>query len=558
MSLRTRIPAALAAAFLAAGVSPAADAPAAVAQSQPLGETLTLVRGLVKKYGGEDALAKFNDGLAKALGEKGYDGLDMTKPLRGYMVLTDDPQQPGGVVMLPVTGEKEFIALLKRTKLDVTPVKGAEGLYVLEPQDGGDAEKKVRLRFAGQHAYIGINLPDAELAASKLATPEQVTVPGRSGLFSLRSYIQRMPKGAMEQNKEQMEQAKGMLDGLPLPDDLKASLGKLLDTSVKFSERQYKEGDTYDVRVDLDPVTDDLTFDVILKAKPGTQLAKEIAGYKTPTNRFISLLTADTVVGFATRLPLFTPEIRETVVEAVKLGVASQEDKIPPPAKRLADEALAGVLRTIKSGGFDLGFALNGPLKGGGYSLTVGVSFEDTKGLEKETRDAIKDAPEGVENFVKLDAEKANGIGIHTVELTQFVPPEGKKFLGEKSSLAFAFAPKAIYVAVGEDAVARVKTGLAGKLEPAPVVKVVTNGKRLLKLMELNESNPLAPETKALFDKEDKLVTGLSMTLEGGEAFTTRVRLRAAAFFAAGAIGVKRQGKPVPLPAAPVPAAKIK
>lgn len=546
MSLRNRFPAAFAAAFLVAGFAPAAE-PGVIVQSQSFGETLGLVRGLAERYGGSKMLQEFNDEITKKLGEKGFTGLDQTRPLHGYMVQTDDPQQPGGVVLIPISTEKEFKDLLKRLGGELAPLKDAEGLYEVVPPEGTDANgKSVRLRFVGTYAYVGFNLPDAELAADKLVAPEKLVVPGPSSLLTMRTYFQRFPKDAYAQNKEQMQQVKDVLDGLPLPEDLKGNVIKLIDTSMEFSARMAKEGDIYDLRVDVDGATDDLKFDVVVKPLPGTALEKQITAYTGPTNRFASMMAKDAIFGVVTRLPLFTPEIRGTVSDGIKLLAESQEAQIPEPAKAIADEAIAGVMRTVKSGAFDFGSAIYGPNKDGRYSIALGVSFVDPAAVEKEMRELLKTAPEGVENFVKLDAEKADGVGIHVVTAGGFLPPEPQEMFGEKSVLAFAFAPKAILVAFGEDAVARVKVAIAAKPQPSPVAHVVTDGPALMKFAE-KSGQPIDPQAKAMFDKDGGQKTAFRMDIAGGKVMTVTTRLRLAPFFLAGFGGVGSVSKPEPI-----------
>ena len=537
MKLRTVL--ALATALVSAGAARAAD-PAVVVQVQPVGKSLSDFRTIAEKFGGKDALEKFNEAVAGKLGEKGFSGLDLTRPVVGYLVNPTDPEAMGGVVVVPVTDEKEFLAFLKRTEIDAEAVKDEKGLYALEMPEGGNPNgKPIRLRFVGANAYVGVNVENADLAEAKLVAPEKLTVSGPPALIAVRQFIQKYPKDALEKNKESMKQVTDAIANLPVPDQLKEGFGSLMKLSQRMSEQQIKEGDTYDMRVNLDPRSYDLTLDIALKALPGTPLAKDLAARKATTNRFAGLTTPDTITGFATRLPLFSQEIRKLVVDGLKEAKKFQEDNIPEPAKAIADEAFAGLLRTVESGDFDLGFALDGPTKDDVYGFTLAVSFEDASGVEKELRAALKNLPAEAAGFVKLDAAKAGGVSIHTAAVGGFLPPDQKKLFGDSAELAFAFGPKGVYAALGTDAVAKVKAAVAAKPAAAPVLKVVTNGKRLLKFVE-QSGKEIPAEQAAMFDKEDKQTTAMTLSVEGGDTLAVKFTVRLTPFFLAGAAGAKK------------------
>ena len=191
------------------------------------------------------------------------------------------------------------------------------------------------------------------------------------------------------------------------------------------------------------------------------------------------------------------------------------------------------MIRTVESGSFDLAFAVTGPNKDEAYGINLGVSFEDPSAVEKEFKAALKNLPDGVQGFVKLDAAKVGAVGIHTLNVGGFVPPNGQKILGDKAVVAIAFAPKGLYVSVASDAVAQIKAALAAKPAAAPVLKVVTNGKRMTDLIELS-GQPIPEDSAAMFDKEDKQTTAMAVSIEGGDALTVRYTIRLTPFFLVG------------------------
>ena len=93
--------------MFAPSLAPAAD-PAVVYQTQPLGRLLDDVRAHVQSLGGEEAAKSFNkDIIKRSLGDKGFDGFDLNRPIVGYIDVPADPMDAVAVVCFPITGEKE-------------------------------------------------------------------------------------------------------------------------------------------------------------------------------------------------------------------------------------------------------------------------------------------------------------------------------------------------------------------------------------------------------------------------------------------------------------------
>src|SRR4051794_30647261 len=83
----------------------AADPPI-VFQTQPAGRMLADVKAVVKMAGGDKAVKQFNDQLQQHLGAKGLDGLDLQRPILGYVIPTAKFEETVAVVVFPVADEK--------------------------------------------------------------------------------------------------------------------------------------------------------------------------------------------------------------------------------------------------------------------------------------------------------------------------------------------------------------------------------------------------------------------------------------------------------------------
>src|SRR5437762_13972151 len=113
--MRVRASFALAAVFATVGtVTAEPPKPTAVIRTQPVSRLLSESKEIVRQVGGQaegDRLVKqFEKALRDALGEQGFEGLDINRPLAGYVVLRDQLEDTGLVLVVPVSGEKEFVA----------------------------------------------------------------------------------------------------------------------------------------------------------------------------------------------------------------------------------------------------------------------------------------------------------------------------------------------------------------------------------------------------------------------------------------------------------------
>src|SRR5829696_1903375 len=103
----------LTAAALFAPSTFAAD-PAITFQTHPLDRVLDDLRAAADLVGGEKAVKAVNKAIKDKLGEKGFDGLDLSRPVVGYVLLDPKPENVVSVIAFPITGEKEFIAFCDR------------------------------------------------------------------------------------------------------------------------------------------------------------------------------------------------------------------------------------------------------------------------------------------------------------------------------------------------------------------------------------------------------------------------------------------------------------
>src|SRR5262245_35716230 len=121
MDMLLRSVAAVAAAvFLTAPGFAEPPKPVVIAQSKPVSRQLAELREMIRHAAGPGAdkvLKELDNGIKGALGEQGFEGIDVNRPLGAYVVLSDDITSSSAVIVVPITGEKEFVGFLERMKL---------------------------------------------------------------------------------------------------------------------------------------------------------------------------------------------------------------------------------------------------------------------------------------------------------------------------------------------------------------------------------------------------------------------------------------------------------
>jgi hypothetical protein len=546
--MRTRL---LALAALLLGTTAATAQPAGpplppiVFQSQPVGRILDDLRTGADLVGGEKGVQALNKGLKEWLGEKGFDGLDLTRPLVGYVVLAPKPEDITAVVAFPVTGEAEFLALCDRVNKDRLKVDEKDRtLYHMPPLD---PRYKAVMRFQERYAYIayGAN-PMPHVDARALVPMARLYDPAERGLVSARLHVDRVPAPVKLAAFQLLQEAKKTLfDDTPLGRDkdaepvvkaVTAELEKLVARYLKF----VPDVGSVAARLLLDAPSGNIVVEATLAGKPGTELAKTIAAFKPTANKFGAVVDhPDTVGGFKFRLPLFEEELRNVVVTGLEEGGKEAIKNAKEDGKAAAEELFKGLVRTVKTGEFDVVAAVRGPDKDGWFTLVGAVAFEDTAKLEKEVRTLIeKDPPPG---GIKWDAAKVGAVAVHTFKIPpgDFLDPT-KVFGGDNCTVAFAFAPHGVFAAMGPDAVATVKDALAVKPAPAPFFDLLINPVRTTKLIGkiVGPDDPDLTNVANVLGNENKLVSVMSATVEGGKelraAFTLNLKVlpRAAAYTA--------------------------
>ncbi len=549
--MRSRSILAITAMFAFVGIATAEPpSPAAVIQLKPVSRLLSEYREAIKQVGGktkgEDLVKEFDKELKEALGEKGLEGIDINRPIAAYVVLKDEPDKAQLTVLVPITTDKDFIALLERMELKVEAVKDNAGLYKLEgPNELFPNASYVRFTNAGW-AYVSLNQGEPT-DAKDLISVGNLIGNADPALVSAKFYPGRVPekfiKTALDQLDESVATIKGFLAGagpeMKLPLTFLEQGPKLLR---RYAEQAVKEASEVGLKFGFDPMTGDTTTELKVIPKDGTALAKEIAAKPPTASRLAAIIPKDAAVGFTVQAPLFAKELREIVgalFGTAEAGLADAE--IPEAFQPLVKQALKGLTGSVKAGKLDAAVALVGPNKDGKFTFMVGLSMDETAALEKVARATVK-ASEFAKEF-EFDVVKVGDVGVHKIPFARLLPEDAEndlaKIFGDKLAGATAFAKDAVIFAFGPDAVDSVKTALEAKPIAAPVLEITGNAAKLHKLA--TAIDPMAAGMFAeILGTEDKQVTAMRVTVEGGKDLTIKAvfNVRYLPKLAMGAIGI--------------------
>ncbi|MBX3398491.1 MAG: hypothetical protein KF873_07125 [Gemmataceae bacterium] len=456
----------------------------------------------------------------------------MTKPIVGYLYLPnkalkgpDDFKEIYGFVAIPVTGENEFKDFVSRLgppddPLNFKPIEGNKGLYALETNGGDHDAIPVRARFHDGYLYVGFNAKDELLDAKNLIPAKNLIKPGETGLVLARIFTDRFPEAIAQQQTEQFEELEQQIPNLGAWSGIAGNILKSYSALAKKSSAQLKDTEETGFRLAFDEKAAEIAIESYAMPKKGTDYAKELAAIKPTANRFASLISDTTAAGGLLQLPIATPELKDILGKLVEAGQKGKEDA-PEHMRPVIDELLKGLGRTIKGDSIDYALAVNGPNKEGKFTMVAAVNFDDASGLEKALKAAAKhaDAPEKFKDEVKFDVDEVEGLKVHRVIMKDDAEPV--KAIFGPSGLSFVMGPKSIVVAMGPDWKDSLKAALAAKAGPSKVLDLVANPKRLGELIQAGNEQAGGVAAQ-LLGSEDKRVTVLGLTYEGGEMLKSR------------------------------------
>ncbi len=521
-----------------------ATGPAVTLQAAPLGQLLDELKSLIRSIAGpfaDMALMEMDKQIEKQFNK--FDGFDLKKPLAGYVLLKEKPEDAGIVLVLPITDEAKFLASISAGNDKATSVAGNKGLYKYD-SDQHPAAMLTLIRCHDGHAYISINVTEKELDVTALVTPDKLIDPKEKSQFAGRSSVDKIPPALVKHVHKEL------VDGL---DSWKKDAEKSGPNAVKavtavdsLVRRNWtavtQEGDALGAKWQFDTKAGTLVQDYTLTGKAGSHLAKDIAAWEKPKGNRFSGWAQDkdaALAGFL-KLPLFVPEIQDLAAVGLAELEKTGKDQLPEVAHAVLTELIAGLNRTAKTSDADVAVKLTGPDAAGTFTGIAAVSFADATKLETEIKALVKAiAPKEIKDAISWDVAKVGTVNLHEMKIADLLPAEAKKVFGDKAVLVIGFGPDAVFAGIGPDARAKVTAAVTLKpISPGtgPTVLLDTgyNPSRIQKLIKaINEQAGGRMET--MLGNDDAMVPFLRTAVAGGAQLTIsqtiNIRLYGGVFF---------------------------
>ncbi|MEX2175261.1 MAG: hypothetical protein WD872_12945 [Pirellulaceae bacterium] len=518
-----RTPLLLALAAVATCLAPAASwaqdiKPVAVVSIASIEEILADIGYLTVTAGMEDA-----GKTARLFGSALTAGLDKKRPLGMYVVPKDGDFH--AVAFLPVSDLKQLLEIHKE--------------YIGEPRDAGNGVLEIGMgksafikeqkgwAFVAESAEHLTGLPQ-DPAALLADLPKQYNIAAK---VLVQNIPQELKQTALDEIKFGLERAlDAQAEGGAEVD--KESVEQAAKSSLAGIEQILNDGDEFVVGWAVDAAGKKTHLDILITAKEGTDLARQMALNAEAKSSFTGMLLpeASVTMNFSAKLSESDIAQMQSAFKTLRDQSAkkiAEDPNLTPEQQKVASELVGKLLTvfedTAKTGKLDGGAALilapkSLSMVGGGY-VADGAAFEQSL---KELVDLAKNEPNFPE--VKLNAGTHGNVKLHKVAIP--IPAkeeEARDILGDKLEIVIGTGPKAVYVSAGKNAEALLKKVIDQSAQAAdkavPTMQLNVSVLPILKFFASVDENPMLPGLIASLEKSgnDKVV----VSSQGGQRSST-------------------------------------
>jgi hypothetical protein len=494
--------------------------PAVLLRLEPLDQLIGDAKFLVKQTERDESAKQIEKLLKSLTGEKGLEGVDTKKPLGAYAVLGAKLDQTQVMILLPVSDEKAFVKFLK--KMDFKVEKDDDGVHTVNVEN---VPFPILFRFAHGYAYATPKMAAKTTVpeADKLPKPD-VVLGDKGGAASLTVNLDHVPEqirkvavsaAALQLDSLKEQQVKGESD---TQKELRSSMLDELSTCVKLL---IEDGGPVTLDLSVDQKHHDLSVSLKAAGKPDTALAKKLKAMGEAKG-LAGLIGKDSAFGGFVNFS-FPADTVKPLGAAVDEGFKTALDLLDDNGRKLVEPLVKALDKTAKSGSLDAAVDLRGPNKDGKYTVVVGLRVKDGDKIEEAVKKVIDGLPDEAKKPFKLDADKAEGVNVHTVQQCD-VDADTKKLFGD-GPLYFALSKDVLIVTIGDDALKAIKAGLATKPKAAGAAKLEVSLARLAPVLAKQRKNAVELAKETFKHKGSDKVT---FSVEAGAALEVKLRIKTA------------------------------
>lgn len=528
------------------------EPPTFTAHTLPGDKVLADLKAYIKLFGGDEAVKKFEESVTGVLGKMASSAIDRSRPVCAYGYLRPEIEESFGFLVIPTASEKEALAALERMGL-TAKAEPTGGRYKLSTEKAG-LPLPIYAQFTdgGKLLYVSINAKPEILNKDQLIPVAKLVTPKATTHLTVTAYPERIPNSVrqilLELDRDLMDELNQLEQRKPR--DMPASFPSFMKESLKLGKRTmgaiFTETETVTATGNLNTKNGNLEVELTVVPRAGTTFAKDVEALKAPTGRFHQLTTPDATLGGWGVLPTPLPKELRTHGGAFLTEWASiLKEEFPKEFGELFKALGEQAGKAVTNGKVDLGFALTGPNKAGLFTAISAVAVDDSTGIEKAARAAVKGLPEEILKRVQLDALKVEGVAVHRVEIGELADPELQRVFGKDAKLLLAFGKDAVYAAAGPDAEAELKRAMTLKPTTATAFDVVLHGARAVKLLQPDRFNN---EIIQVGKRLDGFTSYVGVDVTGGKELRIRGKSGALMFLLVAFSSARAEFQAVPPP----------
>jgi hypothetical protein len=501
-----------------AGADAAGSEPALLIRLRAIEGLVADAKHLATLVGKQEEAGQFEAIFKSQVNNGTLHGIDVTRPLGAYGIISPNVQDSTAVILVPVGNPQTILDFVKNFGVDAR--KGDDDVYTIQmPQ----LPVPLFIRFANDYAYVTAR-DKAGIAKDKLLPPAKVLPPEQADTVFAGFRLDQVPDFVKNLLIGQVEVKLAELQEKKTPGESEAQQALKVQLTKEIAKQFatfLNEGGAVAYRVNVDRKANKLAQELTVTPVAKSKLATTIADLSQSKSRFGSLARPDAALNLLVHMAL-PEDVREAVLKAATEGIRKGIEKETDATKQRHAKALFSLLEpSLKAGVFD-GFASFRASTGGKrYSFVAGLKVPNGGEIEKTMRELAKEIPPAERGKLQLNAASAGAVAIHRIDAK---PDENMLAAVGDGPMYFAIAPDAVFFAAGPEAVQAVKESVAAQPKAGSQVSLDLSFAQLAPLMALDKKqkgDPVAASLKA-FTGANKANDKLRVVVEGGKSLRIR------------------------------------
>ena len=365
-----------------------ADGPAVIGQAKSLNDLLEMTKTLVKNVAGDDLYKEFEKHALPQLDPKKLPGIDPKRPFGLYGTLDGDLAKCRAVLLVPVTGEKDFFDMLEQFDIPVNKGKDPGTFEFVTPPD---VPFPVVGRIHKEYAYIALGGADV-LDLKSILDPKDVINEKEKAVAFLALRLDRVSADTKKALVGMLRERTDQLPEAIQEPELKAAFVAARNLALRWLKMLGDEAKEVAFRLEADTKTGDVALEMTLTGCPSRRWPTPSPARKPTTERVRQpdrgrLRAAAVRVGPAVRR---RGQGGSHQADRVRAKLAGQAAGRGPGGDALVAAIFKSLKATIACGDMDLAAAIRGPNKDGFYTAVGAVHCKEGAQLEKAIREAVK------------------------------------------------------------------------------------------------------------------------------------------------------------------------